>query len=62
MEAWLSEDYEQDQSISRKSSQIKAAEWDGDPGVHVLQARNATQQEGRGHAAAVLQGPQWHCV
>ena len=45
MEAWLSEDYEQDQSISRKSSQIKAAEWDGDPGVDPFKSRDASQEE-----------------
>lgn len=30
--------------------------------MHVLQSRNAAQQEGGGNAAAVCQGSQCHCV
>ena len=51
-----------DSAVVQDGDYVYKAQWDGDPGVHVLQARNATQQEGGGHAAAVPQGPQWHRV
>lgn len=62
MERGLCFNDKDDSAVAQDGDCVYEAQWDGDPGVHVLQARNATQQEGRGHAAAVLQGPQWHCV
>lgn len=50
---------EDDSAVAQDGDYVYKAQWDGDPGVHVLQARNATQQEGGGHAADVFQGSQW---
>ena len=62
MERGLCFNDKDDSAVAQDGDYVYKAQWDGDPGVHVLQARNATQQEGGGHAAAVFQGPQWHCV
>lgn len=46
MEGWLSEDYEEDQTISIQGSKIEAAE-DGDPGMGPPQSRDSCQEEDR---------------
>lgn len=38
-------------AVAQDGNQIQEAEWEGDPDVHVFQPGDATQQEGRGHAA-----------
>lgn len=49
-------------TVAQDGNQVYEAQWDGDPDMHVLQPRNATQQEGGRNVAAVFQGSQCHCV
>lgn len=56
MEAWLSENYEQDQSIPRKGSEVEAAEGDGDPGMGPFKTRDPSQEESREGGVIV----DWH--